>query len=92
MATRPDFGFAIRVLRAARNLSQDEMARRAGISASYACLLEQGRRSAPAPKILTALCAALGVQWSEFLAVADRRPSAAEAVCAALFRTNRAPR
>ena len=39
-----DFGRALRVTRAARGISQQELAERSGVSASYISLIESGKR------------------------------------------------
>jgi transcriptional regulator with XRE-family HTH domain len=55
-----NFGRAIRLCRAAFNLSQAELAERAGVTASYLSLLESGQRQ-PSVGTIKKLCKALGV-------------------------------
>lgn len=55
-----DFGRAIRVLRAARNLSQKELAQRTGLDPSYISLLEKNRRT-PSVDTIQSLASVLEV-------------------------------
>lgn len=55
-----DFGRAIRVIRAARNLPQKVLAERTGLDPSYISLLEKNRRS-PSVETIQSLASALDV-------------------------------
>ena len=55
-----NYGKAIRIVRAARNLSQRDLARATGYNSSYVSLLERGMRE-PATSTLKKLARALGV-------------------------------
>lgn len=55
-----NYGRAIRIARAARNVSQHELASRVHVNASYVSLLESGRRR-PGPDLVRAIARTLGV-------------------------------
>lgn len=55
-----DYGRAIRVVRAARRISQAELARRSSIDQTYVSMIEKGIRE-PNPDLLAVLVAALDV-------------------------------
>jgi transcriptional regulator with XRE-family HTH domain len=55
-----DYGRAIRILRAAKNLSQKDLAELAGVDASYISLIERGSRQ-PSLQKVDALARALKV-------------------------------
>ncbi|MGH7488660.1 MAG: helix-turn-helix domain-containing protein [bacterium] len=55
-----NYGKAIKTIRAAKNLEQKELARRAKLNASYISLIESNQR-APSPAALEALAKALHV-------------------------------
>ncbi len=55
------FGALLRQLRSARSLTQDELARRAGMTAKAIGLLERGERRRPYPHTVRALADALGL-------------------------------
>lgn len=61
-----DFSARIRQLREAAGLSQNELARRAGIAQSSLSYLESGAKS-PNVETLLRICQALGITLSEFL-------------------------
>lgn len=61
-----DYGNAIRVARAARQLTQGELAAKIGIASSYVSLMETGRRK-PGPDTVEALCRALRVPMHLFV-------------------------
>lgn len=55
-----NYGRAIRTLRAARRLSQKQLAKRARISASYISLVESGSRT-PSPDVISTISRVLDV-------------------------------
>jgi transcriptional regulator with XRE-family HTH domain len=55
---------AIKSLREERELTQRELARRAGLTNAYIVMLEKGTRANPSLDVLTRLAAALGVSVS----------------------------
>src|SRR5262249_19552489 len=59
------FGDALRRLRHARRLTQQELAERAQMSALGISALERGRRRAPRPDTVRLLADALGLQGEE---------------------------
>lgn len=59
------FGARLRELRAARGLTQQDMAARLGISNAYLSALEHGRRGVPTFDLLQRIIAELGVIWDE---------------------------
>ncbi|NPV80694.1 MAG: helix-turn-helix transcriptional regulator [Firmicutes bacterium] len=61
-----DFGIRIKELREAAGLSQNELARRAGIAQSGLSYLETGAKS-PSIDTLLRICDALGVSLSQFV-------------------------
>ncbi|CEP67838.1 Cro/C1-type helix-turn-helix domain [Moorella glycerini] len=61
-----DFGARIKQLRETAGLSQNELARRAGIAQSSLSYLETGAKS-PNVETLLHICKALGITVSEFL-------------------------
>jgi predicted transcriptional regulator/DNA-binding XRE family transcriptional regulator len=82
----------IRALRKERGLSQVELARRGGISASYLNLIEQEKRAASAP-LLDRIAAGLGVARSDLDGEAERRivASLEEIAADPEFATDRGP-
>lgn len=60
-----DLGTVIRVIRKARGLKQQDLAREAGISSNFLCLVEFGRR-APSIMVLNRLAMALKVPTAMF--------------------------
>jgi transcriptional regulator with XRE-family HTH domain len=58
------FGYRVRDLRLAKDLSQEELAFRAGIHRTYLGGIERGERN-PALKNISAIAKALGVTLSE---------------------------
>jgi len=65
------FGAWLRQQRERAGLTQEELAERAGMTASAVAALERGRRRRPYPHTVRALLAALGVQDHERAAVLD---------------------
>ena len=68
---RPALGFAVRELRRARGLSQDELAARSGMHRTYVGGIERGRRN-PTYASLARLARGLGVRPWELLRRADQ--------------------
>lgn len=66
LPTRRRFTVRLRALRAKRGMSQDALAKRAGISRGYLLRLEAGRQD-PTLGILTKLAKALKVKVGELL-------------------------
>ena len=66
------FGEEIRARRAARDMSQEKLAERAGLHRNFIGLVERGQRN---PTLLTmaAIAAALKTAVSELLVAAERR-------------------
>lgn len=65
------YGAAIRVLRAAANLSKKQLAEKAGYDASYITLLEQDQRE-PSQEALRRIAEVLGCDWRALNTLADR--------------------
>jgi transcriptional regulator with XRE-family HTH domain len=61
----PDVGPVLREMRLARHLSQEEVARRAGLSMTYISLIETGRRN-PTISAVGRILTAVNMTWSEF--------------------------
>ena len=55
-----DYGRAVRIARAARGISQKQLAARTSLNASYVSLVEAGRRN-PSPRTMERLARALKV-------------------------------
>ncbi len=55
-----DYGRALRICRAALKMSQQDVAKRAGITTSYLSLIESGKRE-PSLGTLDRVCKAIGV-------------------------------
>src|SRR5690606_31754692 len=68
-------GLKIRNLRREKGLTQNELARRAGISASYLNLIESNKR-AVAGMLLQRIAAGLGVDATQLDGTAERRMAA----------------
>jgi transcriptional regulator with XRE-family HTH domain/SOS-response transcriptional repressor LexA len=70
------FADALKAARMAAGLSQAELARRAGLTGSYVCVLESRRKPPPSGKVVSALCKALGIADQEMLDLAalERAP------------------
>jgi len=49
-----NYGKAIKILRSAKNLEQQELAKKIGLDSSYISLIENGKRK-PSPKRIQAL-------------------------------------
>ena len=58
-------GSVLREFRIARNLSQEEVARLAGLSMTYVSLVETGKRN-PTVSAVAGILSALKVSWTEF--------------------------
>jgi transcriptional regulator with XRE-family HTH domain len=68
-------GPVLREARLAADLTQEQLAFRAGVDRTYISQLENGHKS-PTLDLLFRLCAALGVRASELIArVEERRPA-----------------
>lgn len=65
-----DFGARIKQLREAAGLSQNELARRAGLAQSGLSYLESGAKG-PSIDTLLRICSALGLSLSQFLGEED---------------------
>jgi tetratricopeptide (TPR) repeat protein/transcriptional regulator with XRE-family HTH domain len=79
-STRGAFASRLRDHRLSANLSQEELAERAGLSAQAISMLERGVRSAPRTSTIESLAAALGLDESQrqtLIAMARRRSEAA---------------
>jgi len=61
----PPVGEVLRNLRVSRNLTQEELGRRAGLSMTYISLVENGRRN-PTIVAVSALLTVLRISWTEF--------------------------
>jgi transcriptional regulator with XRE-family HTH domain len=63
MALMPEapFSQALKAAREAAGLSQSALARRAGLTPSYLSLLESKKKRPPLPRVVTAICRALGI-------------------------------
>jgi len=59
------FGARLRALRAARGLTQADLAARLNVSAAYLSALEHGRRGRPQPGLVMQVCGALDLIWDE---------------------------
>jgi predicted ATPase/DNA-binding XRE family transcriptional regulator len=74
-AGKSPFGVRVRAFREAANLSQEELAERAGMSVSGLSALERGARQRPHAHTLRILAEALGLdehQWNDLLHAAGR--------------------
>jgi transcriptional regulator with XRE-family HTH domain len=67
-----DAGSVLRELRTLRHLSQEELARRAGLSMTYISLIETGKRN-PTISSVARILEAIGVTWTEFGSRLDRQ-------------------
>lgn len=67
-------GDVLREFRTARSLSQEEVARRAGLSMTYISLVETGKRN-PTISTVGRVLAALNVSWKIFGEAMDDHPS-----------------
>ncbi len=65
-----DYGKAMRILRAARNVSQKDLARDAGLDASYISLIETNQR-APSQEALKKIAGVFGVPFYLFSLLAS---------------------
>lgn len=70
----PDFGSALRTLRTAAGLTQDELADRAGLSRATVGNLECGFARNPEVETIAALARALGLSFGAFAGVASGVP------------------
>lgn len=73
---KEDFATELKDARRAANLSQAELGDRAGITGSYLCLLESGRKPPPGPELVAALARALSIDEARLqeLAALARTP------------------
>ena len=81
MESSLEWGTALRVVRAARSLDQQEVATAADIDPSYLSLLERDHRT-PSIGTVSKLCSALGVAHSDLARIAED-PAAALGIGAA---------
>jgi len=59
------FGLKLRALRAAKNITQRDMAAALQISAAYLSALEHGRRGTPSAGLIHQICQYLGLIWDD---------------------------
>jgi transcriptional regulator with XRE-family HTH domain len=59
------FGEKLRLLRAERGMTLQQMAEHLGLSAAYLSALEHGRRGRPSHALVVAVCAQLNIIWDE---------------------------
>ena len=55
----------LRVIRESKQLSQTEVARRAGITAAYYCMIESGKKT-PKSGVAMRIADVLGFYWARF--------------------------
>ncbi len=58
-------------LRTERNLKQNELAKRAGLTTSYISQIESGKRTNPSPKTMEKIAQALSIQTRDVIKVLD---------------------
>lgn len=68
-----DFGRAIRIARAARDVSQKELAARTGLSCSYVSMIESGARKDVRHGALVKIAAALDLPYGTLWLLASSR-------------------
>lgn len=66
----PPFGSVLRRLRQERNLTIEEAAKRADVTANYLGDVERGQRN-PTMKVVARILAGLRVTWAEFARLLD---------------------
>lgn len=66
----PPFGSVLRRLRQERNLTIEEAAKRADVTANYLGDVERGQRN-PTMKVVARILAGLRVSWAEFAQLLD---------------------
>jgi transcriptional regulator with XRE-family HTH domain len=73
---KADFATEIKTARKAAKLSQAELGDRAGLTGSYVCLLESGRKPPPSGELIAALARALSIDEGRLqeLAALERTP------------------
>mgnify|MGYP000067561481 CR=1 FL=1 len=59
------FGRKMRALRAAKDVTQKDMARALGVSAAYLSALEHGNRGRPGPGLIMQICDYFGLIWDQ---------------------------
>ncbi len=59
------FGARLRALRAARGMTQKELAAKLNVSLAYLSALEHGRRGQPGPGLVLEICGHLNLIWDE---------------------------
>lgn len=59
------FGRKMRALRAAKNVTQKDMARALGVSAAYLSALEHGNRGRPGPGLIMQICDYFQLIWDQ---------------------------
>ena len=62
---------SLKELRAARNMSQKELAKKIGVSQAYVCALELGKRKNPSIEVIRAIARELEVDAAIVLAALD---------------------
>lgn len=73
-ASDPPYGAALRRLRQGRDLTIEEAARRAGVTANYLGDVERGQRN-PTIRVVGRILAGLRVTWKEFAQVLENNPT-----------------
>ena len=68
------FGSRVRQIRQSQTMTQRDLAARACIDISYLDRIERGHCPAPSCPTITALACALGVDWDELYALANKVP------------------
>jgi transcriptional regulator with XRE-family HTH domain len=74
-----DLGTVIRVIRKARGLKQQDLAREAGISGNYLCFIESGRRD-PTIAVLSRLAGALRIPMAMVFVLQEAGDDELEAI------------
>lgn len=69
-----DYGRAVRIVRAARGVSQKELAGQVGIASVYVSMIENGRRE-PSRALLERFAAAMGVSFPLLVILATENPT-----------------
>lgn len=62
----------LKELRKARRITQEELAKDAGVSQSYVCALENGKRANPSMPVLRRIAKRLGVSTSRIINEIDK--------------------
>ncbi|MCZ6507171.1 MAG: helix-turn-helix transcriptional regulator [Acidobacteria bacterium] len=75
MMSNPDWGAALKILRVARKLTQEDVASGTDFDKSYISLLEHGSRT-PSLEAVGRLCSVLRVSHSDLVRIAEDPPAA----------------